>query len=276
MTAPSGHDRVVALLREQLHGPIEHVGEAVEVGGVVRRMRTDEARPLPKPLREPMKRADGDAIQAADGAGEMLGQWPVEAGQQHFEALGGEAARLLGDDECLPGARHAEDHRSTLRVERVEDRELALRERDDACLVGCHPGRQRRLDHEVARQQFVERPETDGARRATIGRGITGGAPPVEGLGHARVDPRQVVGIDHHLARSVRGHGSVVGAIGEADRPREARSTGGPGRHCLAHATKRVHLAHRLRDRVLDLVAVAVAVERLPSAADPGDPAALD
>ena len=66
---------------------------------------------------------------------------------------------------------------------------------------------------------------------------------------------------------------AVVGGIGQADGAREAHPARWPGRQLLALAPQAVHLAHDLRERVLDLVGLPVAVDGLPSAADATDAA---
>jgi len=66
-----------------------------------------------------MERADRDPIESADGRVEVLGQGPVEAGEEDVEALGRQAPRLLGGDQRLARPRHAEDHRSALAPQHV-------------------------------------------------------------------------------------------------------------------------------------------------------------
>jgi len=77
--------------------------------------------------------------------GEILGQRPVEAGEQDLEALRGQAARFLGSEERLARAGNAQDERSAMRGEHIERIELLVREAD-AGLVGSDTGGQRRGD----------------------------------------------------------------------------------------------------------------------------------
>jgi hypothetical protein len=84
--------------------------------------------------------------------------------------------------------------------------------------------------------------------------------------------------VDHDPARTVRRRGMrIVGGIREGNSAREADVMRRPARKLPAHPLERVHLPRHLRERVLDVVSVAVAVDRLRSAwTDASDGPALD
>src|SRR5687767_12768182 len=98
-------------------GAVEHIRQTVEVRRVSGGFWTDEPCLLPELLAQPMERADRDALLLTDGGREKLGQRPVEAGEQHLEALGRQAPRLLGGDERLARPGHAQDYRAPMCVE---------------------------------------------------------------------------------------------------------------------------------------------------------------
>ena len=86
----------------------------------------------------------------------------------------------------------------------------------------------------------------------------------------------EVVVVDDDLARPVRRHAPLVGGVREGDGAGEPHVVRGPGRLLLADALEPMHRAGDLRERVLDGVGGAIAVDRLPSPADALDAPALD
>lgn len=127
------------MLRQRLQRLVQHVRQLLEVGAVVRRIWTDEPRLLPKLLRQPMEGPHGDAFELTDGDGQVLGQRPIETGEQHVKALGGQSSCLFGREQRLARASDAQDEGAALRRQEVERAELRGRERD-ARLVGGDVG----------------------------------------------------------------------------------------------------------------------------------------
>lgn len=121
--------------RQRAQRLLQGVRQLVEVGGVMRRLRTDEPRLLPKLLRQPMKRPHRHPRQLPDGGGQVLSQWPVEADQQDLESLRREAPRLLGGEQRLARARDAQHQGPALGGEQVEPAKLR-RTQSDTCLIG--------------------------------------------------------------------------------------------------------------------------------------------
>ena len=181
----------------------------------------------PNCLAEPMEGADRDALALADGGRQELGQRPVEAGEEHLEALAARRRAFSAAMSVLPDPATPRITARRCACERVEDRELALGQGDDLGFGGRHARGQRRLDLEVAASSSCERLHADVARRAAVGGGIARRAPPVEDL----ADP---------LARSARSSWSMtisrgpsgviaplVRRVREGDRPSEAHSCDG-------------------------------------------------
>ncbi len=82
--------------------------------------------------------------------------------------------------------------------------------------------------------------------------------------------------IDDDLARAIRRHAPLVGAVREAYSTREADIVRGPGRHVRARALEPVHQPGHLREWILDLMSRAAAIDGFPPAADALHATALD
>ena len=169
-----------------------------------------------------------------------LGEFRIEAGEEHSLMLGGKGARALHREQRLARSRHAFDDRARITVKAAQHLELLPGELGQRFRVGIDADPQRLINPKFGRQRPADRVELLGpTTRACRHR------PRLIGADDRRLDRRQIVHRDDRVGRKV-GRGIVLEqAMRKCDRDRDDRLVGDAS--CRRSCVSRFFSAQRLR-----------------------------